>query len=84
MMMFIAAGNLLSYRGGDLLGSKIYAASATHGFTYCVIATTVVYALIVPVILLVPKEVMNTSDGEASPELEAKILAEIGQTAPAA
>jgi len=83
MMMFIAAGNLLAYRGGDLLGSKIYAASPTNGFVYCVIVTTIVYGLIVPVILLVPKHVMNTADGEANPKLEAQILAEIGEAAPA-
>lgn len=77
MMMFIAAGNLLSYRGGDWLGVQIYTASPTYGFVYCVIATTVVYALIVPVILLVPKHVMNTADGETNPVVEAQILAEI-------
>ncbi|MGH7023646.1 MAG: MFS transporter [Caulobacteraceae bacterium] len=78
MMMLIAAGNQLSFRGGDLVGSKIYASSPTWGFTYCVIATSVVYALIVPVILLVPKEIMNTADGEANPVVEAKTLAEVG------
>ena len=44
----------LSGRGGDLLGSKIYNISPTNGFLYCVIATTLVYALILPLILLVP------------------------------
>lgn len=84
MMTLITAGNVLSSRGSDLLGSKIYASSPAHGFVYCVIATTVVYALIVPVILLVPKEVMNTRDGQANPKLEAQILAEVGEAAPAA
>ncbi|HEY1878708.1 MAG TPA: MFS transporter [Caulobacteraceae bacterium] len=79
MMMFIAAGNLLSYRGGDWLGVQMYDASPTHGFVYCVIATTVVYALIVPVILLVPKHVMNTTDGEANPVLAAQAMAEIAE-----
>jgi hypothetical protein len=83
MMTLITAGNLLSSRGSDLLGSKIYASSPHYGFVYCVVATTIVYALIVPVILLVPKEVMSTTDGQANPELDAQVLAEVGETAPA-
>jgi MFS family permease len=81
MMLLIEAGNQLSYRGGDLLGSKIYSMSPTHGFVYCVIATTFVYALIVPVIFLVPKELMNTVDGEASPVVQAELLAEVAEPA---
>ena len=81
MMLLIEAGNQLAYRGGDLLGSEIYTSSPKYGFVYCVIATTIVYALIVPVILLVPKEVMNTTDGQANPVLEAAILAEIAEPA---
>lgn len=79
MMTLITAGNVLSSRGSDLLGSKIYASSPAHGFAYCVVATTIVYALIVPVILLVPKEVMRTTDGQADPEHEAQILAEVAE-----
>ena len=79
LMMLVESGNLLSTRGGDLLGSKIYASSPTYGFTYCVIAITVVYALMLPVLLLIPKEILNTADGEASPELERKVLEEIGE-----
>jgi MFS family permease len=83
MMMLIGAGNLLSSRGSDLLGSWIFGLSPRYGFVYCVIAITVVYALIVPVILLVPKEVMRTTDGQADPELEAQVLAEVGEAATA-
>jgi MFS family permease len=79
MMMFIGAGNLLSYRGGDWLGVQIYDASPKYGFVYCVIATTIVYALIVPVILLVPKAIMNTADGET---LDAQSLVEIAEPSP--
>jgi len=64
LMMLVDGFYLLSYRVGDLLGSKIYSSSPTRGFLYCVIATTVVYALILPVILLVPKELIATADGE--------------------
>jgi MFS family permease len=65
MMMLIEAGNLIATRGSDWVGSKIYGLSPTHGFQYCVIAITVVYALILPVILLIPKEILATRDGEA-------------------
>jgi hypothetical protein len=61
----------LSGRAGDLLGSQIYN-NSPHGFLYCVIATTVVYALILPVILLVPKELIATADGEPNPVVEAE------------
>jgi len=80
LMMLVDGFFQLSYRGGDLLGSWIYGRSPTHGFLYCVIAITVVYALILPTILLVPKEVMSSSDGERDPRLEAEILAEASTT----
>jgi hypothetical protein len=65
LMMLVDAGAFLSLRGGDLLGSKIYASSPSHGFTYCVMATTAVYALMLPVLLLIPKEILRSSDGIA-------------------
>ena len=70
LMMLVAGFFQLSYRGGDWLGAKLYALSPTHGFLYCVIATTAVYALILPVLLLIPKGLIATRDGEANPELE--------------
>lgn len=76
LMMMVEAGNLLSTRGGDLIGSMIYASSPAHGFQYCVIAISVVYALMLPVLLMVPKELLATSDGEPNPIIEAELLAE--------
>ena len=38
------------------------------GFEVCVIAITVVYALILPTLLLVPKRLIASSDGQ-TPEL---------------
>jgi hypothetical protein len=67
-----------------VLGSWIYASSPEHGFLYCVIAITVVYALILPVLLLIPKELLATADGERNPALEARVLAEIAEPAPGA
>jgi hypothetical protein len=69
--------------GGDLLGSKIYNHNPTNGFLYCVIATTLVYALILPLILLVPKELIATAEGEPNPRVAAEVLEEIADTRPA-
>jgi hypothetical protein len=55
-LFFIAA------RFGDLLGTALY--DRYGGFTICVIAITVVYALILPTLLLVPKRLIATADGE--------------------
>ena len=80
LMMLVDGVYVLAARGGDLLGSRIYSSSPTHGFLYCVIATTVVYALILPLILLVPKELIATADGEPNPEVDAEMLKEIAET----
>ncbi len=71
LMMLVDGVLALSARAGDLLGSWIYNSDATHGFTYCVIATTAVYALILPLIPLTPKALIATRDGESSSEIEA-------------
>ena len=65
LMMMIDSAEQLSYRGGDLLGSTLYNASPSNGFLYCMLATTGVYACMRPVILLVPKELRATADGDA-------------------
>ena len=82
LMMLVDGVFMLSARGGDLLGSKIYNSSPTNGFLYCVIATTVVYALILPLILLVPKELIATAEGEPNPRVAAEVLEEIAETGP--
>jgi len=78
LMMMVDGVYELSYRGGDLLGSWIYGSDPAHGLLYCVLAATTTYALILPVILLIPKELTATADGEPNPKVEAEILAEIG------
>ncbi len=83
LMMMVDGMYMLSYRGGDILGARIYASSPEHGFLYCALATTAVYALILPVILLIPKDLIATMDGEANPELERQTLAEIANSSPA-
>ncbi|MGA7810089.1 MFS transporter [Bradyrhizobium sp.] len=51
-------------RFGDVLGTNLY--DRYGGFTVCVIAITAVYALILPALLLVPKHLVATADGQAS------------------
>jgi hypothetical protein len=81
LMMLIDGFLMLSYRGGDLLGAHIYQSSPTNGFLYCVIATTAVYAGILPVLLLIPKDLIATRDGERNPKVEAEIAAEVAAVA---
>jgi MFS family permease len=50
-------------RFGDILGTRLY--DHYGSFTVCVIAITVVYALILPTLLLVPKHLIATADGQA-------------------
>ncbi len=49
-------------RFGDVLGTNLY--DHYGGFTVCVIAITTVYALILPMLLLVPKHLVVTADGQ--------------------
>jgi hypothetical protein len=51
-------------RFGDLLGTHLY--DHFGSFDVCVIAITAVYALMLPAILLVPKGLIATTDGEIS------------------
>jgi hypothetical protein len=53
-------------RMGDLLGTVLY--QKFGGFMVCVAAITIVYALILPTLLLVPKRLLATADGEAPPD----------------
>src|SRR5262249_32078595 len=49
-------------RFGDILGTNLY--DHYGGFSVCVIAITTVYALILPALLLIPRELIATADGE--------------------
>jgi hypothetical protein len=80
LMMLVTAVWMLALRGGDVLGSRIYASSPSHGFLYCVVTMTTVYALILTVIPLIPKQLIATADGEPNPAIEAAVLAEINKT----
>ncbi|HJW41517.1 MAG TPA: MFS transporter, partial [Rhizomicrobium sp.] len=80
LMMMVDGVISLAGRGSDVLGSKIYDSSPENGFLYCVIATTIVYALILPVIWTIPKGLIATTDGEQNLEMQATMAAEIAAT----
>jgi MFS family permease len=66
LMMLVEGVGLLSLRASDAFGSAVYDANPHKGFLYCVVATTLVYALILPTLLLVPRAVAaSTEDGAA-------------------
>ena len=61
-LMMSVGLNWIASRFGDVLGTNLY--DHYGGFTACVIAITVVYALILPALLLVPKRLIATADGQ--------------------
>jgi MFS family permease len=62
-LMMLSAGLFAIVQGlGNLLGTNLY--DHFGGFTACVIAITAVYAMILPVLLLVPSHLIDTADGE--------------------
>lgn len=81
LMMLVAGMYELAYRGGDFVGTSLYGGSATHGFAYCVVAGTATSLLMLVVLLLIPKAIVATADGEPSSEIDLEVLAEIGATA---
>ncbi len=61
MMMMAWSMYAISVNFGNLWGTSLY---EHHGFTACVIATTLVYALILPIILLIPRSLVAAADEE--------------------
>jgi hypothetical protein len=84
LLMAVDSVNQLAFRGSDVVGTRIYGLSPTHGFLFCVIAMTAIYTLILPALLLVPKALIATADGEPNPADEAAVIAEIGGATAAA
>jgi hypothetical protein len=60
-LMLTSSLYFLVSRFGDVLGTKLY--DQFGDFDVCVIAITVVYALMLPVLLLVPRRLIATADG---------------------
>jgi predicted MFS family arabinose efflux permease len=63
-LMMSVGLNWIASRFGDVLGTALY--DHYGGFAACVAAITVVYALILPTLLLVPKRLIATADGQTS------------------
>jgi hypothetical protein len=63
--VLMAASGLLAIDGqfGNILGTSLY--DHFHDFTVCVIAMTVTNALILPALLLVPRDLVARADGAA-------------------
>jgi len=77
-MMLVDGVYYLAQRGGRPVGFKdLQTASPAHGFLYCVIATTIVYALILPVILLCAERIDCHRGRPNKPETRSEVLDEI-------
>ncbi len=65
--VMMLAGSLywVAVRFGDVLGTYLY--DYAGGFAACVVAITIAYALILPTLLLVPKPLIATREGEVLP-----------------
>jgi hypothetical protein len=63
MLMASNALYALVSQAGNVLGSRLY--EHFHTFTVCAVSITLVYALILPALLLVPKRLTATPDGVA-------------------
>jgi Na+/melibiose symporter-like transporter len=62
ILMTSTALSVIVSRFGDVLGTALY--QSYGGFTVCVIAITAVYALILPILTLIPKGLVVTADGQ--------------------
>ncbi|MGH6725498.1 MAG: MFS transporter [Pseudolabrys sp.] len=62
ILMTSAALSAIVSRFGDVLGTFLY--EEYGGFGTCVVMITVVYALILPALLLIPKDLIVTADGQ--------------------
>lgn len=63
ILMMSSGLYFIASRLGDVWATNLY--DQHGGFAICVIATTAVYALILPTLLLVPKHLIASPDGEA-------------------
>ncbi len=61
-LMLAGSVAFMATRFGDVLGATLY--QRYGDFSVCVIAITIAYALILPTLLLVPKHLIATADGE--------------------
>ena len=64
LMMLVAGAYELSYRLGDIVGSRIYGSATGHGFLACVILATATSLVMLPVLRMIPRRLVATRDGE--------------------
>ncbi|MBL8701703.1 MAG: MFS transporter [Alphaproteobacteria bacterium] len=64
VLMLSGSAYFMSVRLGDVLGTILY--DHFGGFGICVAAITFAYALILPVLLLVPRDLIATPDGKSA------------------
>lgn len=65
-MMLVTGVVAFSNNASNVLGAAIYSASPEHGFLYDVITTVLVSTAILPVLKLIPRQLIVTADGERS------------------
>jgi predicted outer membrane repeat protein len=65
-MMLVSGVVVFSNNSSNILGAAIYSVSPTRGFLYDVITTVVVSTAILPVLKLIPRQLISTSDGQPS------------------
>lgn len=65
LMLAVAGGNQLGWRAGDAFGTWIYTVGAENGFLYASIGTAVTSAASPLFLLLAPKKMLTTRDGES-------------------
>lgn len=63
LMLLVAAGGILGTRFSDVVGARLYDIAPTSGFALGIGLTVVVNLLCLPVILLVPRSVMEIREG---------------------
>lgn len=71
LMMAVAGANNLGWRVGDVFGTWLYKTGGSQGFAYCAVATALTSTLSLFVLLLVPRSLRSTADGEAISDVTA-------------
>lgn len=67
MILMASTAYFVALRFGDLLGTDIY--DHHGGFVMTIVAATVVYALMLPVLWLAPKHITSTMDGQVPEQI---------------
>ncbi|QUD89251.1 MFS transporter [Phenylobacterium montanum] len=63
LMLLAAAAGVLGYRFSDVLGARLYDLAPGSGFTLGIVISVIATLLCLPVVLLVPRDVMDIREG---------------------